>query len=176
MRPHKKWALHPICEMTQAPLCLIRQSPEINLSTPGTHVAIYISSMKGFVYGEMILSVQSKGLRKLVELCEGCTASGVTHDKLVGGRSDYIQVNGTTFRRPTLEEYVVLMKRVATPTYPKDVQTMVSMLDLAGGSRVLEAGAGSGGMTLYLSKTGIHKVKGVGSGNCRSLYRLKMQI
>lgn len=114
--------------------------------------------MRGFVYGELVLSAGSKGPRKLLELCKGSTLGGISHDDLVGRGSDYVETTGgRTYRRPTLEEYVVLMKRIAAPTYPKDAQTMVSMLDLAGGSRVVEAGAGSGGMTLHLSKNGINK-------------------
>lgn len=110
--------------------------------------------MRGFGYGEIVLFIRSNGLRKLVKLCEGGLKDGIAHEELVGRESNYIQINGATFQRPTLEEYVVLMKRVPAPTYPKDAQTMVSMLDLAGGSHVLEAGAGSGGLTLYLSRIG----------------------
>ncbi|WP_347241470.1 methyltransferase domain-containing protein [Thermus sp.] len=54
--------------------------------------------------------------------------------------------------RPTLEEYVLHMKRSATPTYPKDAGAMVTLLDLAPGMRVLEAGTGSGGLTLFLAR------------------------
>ncbi len=54
--------------------------------------------------------------------------------------------------RPTLEEYVLHMKRSATPTYPKDASAMVTLLDLAPGMRVLEAGTGSGGLTLFLAR------------------------
>ncbi|SDE97717.1 tRNA (adenine-58-N(1)-) methyltransferase [Thermus arciformis] len=54
--------------------------------------------------------------------------------------------------RPTLEEYVLHMRRSATPTYPKDASAMVALLDLAPGMRVLEAGTGSGGLTLFLAR------------------------
>lgn len=54
--------------------------------------------------------------------------------------------------RPTLEEYVLLMRRSATPTYPKDASAIVTLLDLAPGMRVLEAGTGSGGLTLFLAR------------------------
>ena len=54
--------------------------------------------------------------------------------------------------RPTLEEYLLHMKRSATPTYPKDASAMVTLLDLAPGMRVLEAGTGSGGLTLFLAR------------------------
>ena len=41
---------------------------------------------------------------------------------------------------------------VRTPTYPKDASAMVTLLDLAPGMRVLEAGTGSGGLTLFLAR------------------------
>lgn len=44
------------------------------------------------------------------------------------------------------------MPREATPTYPKDAATICFLLDLAPGMRVLEAGSGSGGLTLYLAR------------------------
>ncbi len=55
-------------------------------------------------------------------------------------------------RRPSLEEYVLLMPRSATVTYPKDAAAIVMMLDLEPGMRVLEAGSGSGGLTLFLAR------------------------
>ncbi|KAK3739929.1 hypothetical protein QZH41_015974, partial [Actinostola sp. cb2023] len=44
------------------------------------------------------------------------------------------------------------MKRVATPSYPKDIQAMLSMAQIRQGSCVLEAGTGSGALTLFLSR------------------------
>ena len=138
-------------------------APRAPLATSTWQPGIF--RMRGFVYGEIILSARSKGPRKLLELCKGSTLGDISHDDLVGKGSEFVETSGRTFRRPTLEEYCVLMKRIATPTYPKDAQTMVAMLDLAGGSRVVEAGAGSGGMTLYLSKNGINKC----SHTCQNL-------
>ena len=54
--------------------------------------------------------------------------------------------------QPTLEDYVLLMPREATPTYPKDAAAICSLLDLAPGKRVLEAGSGSGGLTMFLAR------------------------
>jgi tRNA (adenine57-N1/adenine58-N1)-methyltransferase len=112
--------------------------------------------MSGLVYGEFVLSITSKGSRRLVQLHkDGSYWGGIRHKDVVERGSHCFQINGTTFRRPTLQEYTLLMKRVPTPSYPKDALTIVSMLDVGSGSRVLEAGTGSGAMTLYLSKDGM---------------------
>lgn len=59
-------------------------------------------------------------------------------------------------RRPTLADYVCLMQRAATPTYPKDIWAMLGYLDIGRGAKVIEAGSGSGALTLHLSNLGVH--------------------
>eukprot|EP00741_Cyanophora_paradoxa_P023852 tig00021680_g23039.t1 len=54
--------------------------------------------------------------------------------------------------RPTLASFVTSMKRGPTVAYPKDAGAMCQLLDLEPGQTVLEAGSGSGGLTLYLSR------------------------
>jgi tRNA (adenine57-N1/adenine58-N1)-methyltransferase len=52
--------------------------------------------------------------------------------------------------RPLLSDFVVSMPRGATVVYPKDAAAIVGVADLFPGARILEAGAGSGGLTCTL--------------------------
>jgi tRNA (adenine57-N1/adenine58-N1)-methyltransferase len=52
--------------------------------------------------------------------------------------------------RPLLADYVLSMPRGAQVIYPKDAAQIVTMGDIFPGARVLEAGAGSGGLTCWL--------------------------
>ena len=68
--------------------------------------------------------------------------------------------------RPLLSEYVVSMPRGAAIVYPKDAAHIVTMADIFPGARVVEAGAGSGALTLYL-------LRAVGSGGHVSSYEIR---
>ena len=118
-----------------------------------------------FQYGEFVLAADLRGKEKLFCLRkEGVFATHnghVPHGVIVGhtpGKQYNIKGSHVTFRRPSLWEYVLLMKRGATPTYPKDIWAMLGLLDLSSGQTVLEAGSGSGALTLYLSKHGTEEV------------------
>jgi len=78
----------------------------------------------------------------------------LSHDLLIG------EPEGTTVRatsgatlvalRPTFGEYVLKMKRGAQVVYPKDIAMILLHGDVHPGATVLEAGAGSGALTLGL--------------------------
>ena len=55
-------------------------------------------------------------------------------------------------QRPQLDDYVLGMPRQAAVIYPKDAARIVALGDVGSGSRVLEAGVGSGALTCYLLK------------------------
>lgn len=60
--------------------------------------------------------------------------------------------NGLKFTafKPLLSDYVLTMPRGATIIYPKDAALIIGFADIYPGARVLEAGVGSGALTLSL--------------------------
>jgi tRNA (adenine57-N1/adenine58-N1)-methyltransferase len=123
-----------------------------------------------FQYGEFCIALDKKQRKFLFKLKEGEKFSRSTgyikHSDVVGllPGSKIKDHRGSVayLFRPTLEEYVLLMKRGPTPTYPKDVHAMMSMMDISPGCHVIEGGSGSGAMTLFLSRAGDFLVVGCG--------------
>ncbi|MFP4635953.1 MAG: tRNA (adenine-N1)-methyltransferase [Nitriliruptoraceae bacterium] len=108
--------------------------------------------------GELVLLLDRKGRRHLITLEPGqqwhSHAGTVDHDALIGvaegssvrtGRGMQVSV-----LRPTREDFVLKMKRGAQVVYPKDQAMIVAAADVRPGATVVEAGAGSGALTLAL--------------------------
>jgi len=78
----------------------------------------------------------------------------ITHDDLVGLPEGSVvsTTAGLKFTAfiPLLADYVLSMPRGATIVYPKDAAMIVGVADIYPGARVLEAGVGSGALTLSL--------------------------
>lgn len=78
----------------------------------------------------------------------------INHDDVLGRPDGQIirTPEGRTFQiiRPLLTDYVLSMPRGAAIVYPKDAAQIVQMGDIFPGARVLEAGVGSGALTLSL--------------------------
>jgi tRNA (adenine57-N1/adenine58-N1)-methyltransferase catalytic subunit len=108
--------------------------------------------------GELVVLIDRRGRRYLFTLEPGnewhSHAGLVPHDDLIG------TVEGTAVRtnrnmevvvlRPTREDFVLKMKRGAQVVYPKDQAMIVAEADVRPGCTVVEAGAGSGALTLAL--------------------------
>ncbi len=108
--------------------------------------------------GEPVLLLDRRRRRYLIALRPGGTSDlrggKVSHDELLG------QDEGGTVRstrgerflvvRPTLAEFVLEMPRGAQVVYPKDLGAILIAADIFPGARVLEAGTGSGSLTLAL--------------------------
>ncbi|HVQ75878.1 MAG TPA: tRNA (adenine-N1)-methyltransferase [Candidatus Binatia bacterium] len=111
-----------------------------------------------FQDGDQVLLMDERGHRHLFLLRKGETFHSdrgwVPHDAVLG-RPDGTWVRtskGTRYLalRPTLAEYVLDMPRGAQVIYPKDLAMVMFWADIFPGARVLEAGMGSGALTLAL--------------------------
>lgn len=83
------------------------------------------------------------------------THKGVlSHDDLIGQQEGSVvhSTNNAAYLalRPLLGDFVLSMARGATIIYPKDAAHIISLVDIAPGHRVVEAGVGSGALTLSL--------------------------
>lgn len=78
----------------------------------------------------------------------------ITHDDLIGLPEGSVvsTTAGLKFTAfiPLLADYVLSMPRGATIVYPKDAAMIVGFADIYPGARVLEAGVGSGALTISL--------------------------
>lgn len=85
----------------------------------------------------------------------------ITHDAIIG-RPDGSLVTLARGRRmlavrPTLGEYVLKMPRGAQVIYPKDLAMITIWADIYPGAKVLEAGTGSGALTMALLRAVGHR-------------------
>lgn len=112
--------------------------------------------------GDRVLLFDSKGRRYLLTLAPGgefhTHAGPVAHDELIG-RDEGLTVRSARGARyvavrPTLAETVLTMPRGAQVIYPKDLGPILILADIFPGARVLEAGVGSGALSMALLRAG----------------------
>ena len=103
-----------------------------------------------------------KGRRYLFDLASGRefhTHTGViAHDDIIGASEGarLRSSRGAAFLalRPTLADAVLKMPRGAQVIYPKDTGAILVLADIFPGARVLEAGVGSGALSMALLRAG----------------------
>ncbi|KAK5916412.1 hypothetical protein CgunFtcFv8_011399 [Champsocephalus gunnari] len=116
------------------------------------------------VFGELLVAEFRKKNRvefkKMFGLEAGARLNSnwgmILHDDIAGQPAGRFLKTGRgtpiLIRRPSLEDYVLFMKRGPAIAYPKDAATMMMMMDVSEGDCVLESGSGSGAMSLFLSR------------------------
>src|SRR5580692_5902113 len=112
--------------------------------------------------GERVMLIDAKDRHYLITLREGAefhTHAGIVqHDDVIGALEGSL-IRGSTERsflalRPTLSDVVLKMPRGAQVIYPKDLGTILMQADVGPGMRVLEAGVGSGALSMTLLRAG----------------------
>ena len=116
--------------------------------------------MAAFAAGEACLLFDGKGRRYLIELVPGAQFHHhhglLAHDAIIGAEE------GTTLRssqgrplvalRPRLADFALKMPRGAAVVYPKDTGAILVWADIEPGNVVVEAGTGSGALTMALAR------------------------
>ncbi|CAB4582875.1 MAG: methyltransferase domain-containing protein [Actinobacteria bacterium] len=117
-----------------------------------------MSNLGYFAIGDRIQLTDPKGKLYSFTIVAGKewhTHKGwISHDDLVGMPEGSVvsTTAGLKFTafKPLLADYVLTMPRGATIVYPKDAAMILGLADIYPGARVLEAGVGSGALTISL--------------------------
>lgn len=113
------------------------------------------------VEGDLVQLTDTRGNKTTITVRPGAilhTHRGqIPHDAVIGlpEGATTMSTRGIAYlvQRPQLDDYVLGMPRQAAVIYPKDAARIVALADLGTGSRVLEAGVGSGALTCYLLRS-----------------------
>jgi tRNA (adenine57-N1/adenine58-N1)-methyltransferase len=107
--------------------------------------------------GDQVQLTDPKGRMHTITLEAGKsfhTHKGILeHDSLIGGSEGVVVTIGNTqylALRPLLSDFVLSMPRGAQVVYPKDAGQIVQMADIFPGAHVVEAGVGSGALSMSL--------------------------
>ena len=108
--------------------------------------------------GDIVQITDPRGHRHTLQLEPGKVfhthRGGISHDEILGMPDGCVvtSAGGTTYvvLRSLLEDFILSMPRGAAVIYPKDAARIVMSAGLGPGSRVLEAGGGSGALTCTL--------------------------
>jgi len=119
-----------------------------------------MNDRRAFAEGHPCLLVDAKGRRFLLTL----KARGefryhlgtLPHVEIIGAEPGTVLLSSKgselTALRPRLADYTLKMKRGATVLYPKDAGAIIVWGDIGPGMTVVEAGTGSGGLTMVLAR------------------------
>jgi len=111
-----------------------------------------------FREGDRVQLTDSKGKMNSFYLSKGgqwhSHKGWINHDSIIGVSegATLLSSSGSQYQamRPLLNDYLLSMPRGATIIYPKDSAVIVGYADIFPGAKVLEAGAGSGALSISL--------------------------
>lgn len=111
-----------------------------------------------FRFGDRVQLTGPKGRMNTITLEAGGEFHShkgmIRHDDIVGVPDASVIANNSGEEylalRPLLSDFVMSMPRGAAIVYPKDAAQIVSLADIFPGARVVEAGVGSGALSLHL--------------------------
>ena len=107
---------------------------------------------------ELVHLIDKKGKRYQISLKAGSsfsfTRGTISHDDIIG-LEDGSAVKSSLGEnllvlRPALAEYISKMRKGSQIIYPKDIAAILMLADIFPGAKVLEAGTGSGALTIAL--------------------------
>jgi tRNA (adenine57-N1/adenine58-N1)-methyltransferase len=108
--------------------------------------------------GELVHLIDRKGRRHHILLKAGASFSfrhgTIAHDEIIGVEDGSVVKSNYGEKllviRPTLAEYIAKMRKGSQIIYPKDIAAILLLADIFPGATVLEAGIGSGALTMAL--------------------------
>lgn len=111
--------------------------------------------------GERVQLTGPKGRLNTITLATGHVfgthRGNVRHDDIIGKPDGSVIKNEAGIEylvlRPLLTDFVLSMPRGAAIVYPKDAASIITMGDIFPGATVVEAGVGSGALSMYLLRS-----------------------
>ena len=130
-----------------------------------------------FREGDHALVIDRRGRQRLVRLRSSVEFQSHTgnfaHEELIGREEGTWVTTSRGHRllavKPTMADYSTKMPRIATVIYPKDLATILIQGDVFPGARILEAGSGSGAVTMIL-------MRAVGEDGCVFSYDIRSDM
>ena len=110
--------------------------------------------------GDQALILDRRGRRYLVTLKDAKSDQnhlGTFHHDDIIGEPEGVRIwtskgHALIVVKPGMADYIRIMPRIATVVYPKDIGAIITYGDIFPGARVLEAGTGSGALTIALAR------------------------
>ncbi len=124
----------------------------------GVNMTLFNFAETMFREYDHVLMIDRKGRQYLFKLERTETfrshLGGISHSDIIGLTPGARVITDSGHKllavKPRMADYILQMPRIATVSYPKDIGAIVIQGDVFPGAKILEAGTGSGGMTIAL--------------------------